>query len=734
MMQCSLNLKPKDEHGMNNKIRVLRLTLYARTSAVIQTLCCDFVMVPRILTMVCLLIFFDVIATSEAKAKDHAPNTSEVTSIYRGPYLQLATENSIVIVWRTNGEIEPVVRYGSEPNKLLHAIRDGAVTCRVSVDVAGESAVPISKANVLFDEPLGFRAHRSPTDPDPSTRPRTYQYEAKISGLSAGKRYYYGVYDDKRLLAGGNKNHCFSTLPTRDTEADLRLWIVGDSGTGGVEQQQVFDAMRSFAKTTRLPDHFLHVGDMAYGDGADEEFQTNFFDVYQPLLLNTVCWPAMGNHEGHTSRGISQFGPYYDAYVLPTAAEAGGAASGTEAYYSFDIGKVHFVCLDSHDLDRSPTGAMAQWLIADLEETKSDWLIAFWHHPPYTKGSHDSDREQQLVEMRTYIMPLLEAAGVDLVLSGHSHIYERSMLIDGAYATPTVAEGVVVDHGDGRPEGDGPYRKSEGLKPHNGTVAIVAGHGGAGVSRKGTMPIMREIIVENGSLILDIENDTLTGTMIDRRGNERDRFQLVKRGVVENKPIKKPWQPKHDPSQITEVLIAWDAGSEGRLPPDWSLIDENAGRMTIEQRSGTPYYQAVINATDGKLIAIYDAYDGAVSECQAYFEFVRSDAPAGLMLGWQDENNYSSFQIDPATQQALFFTTTDGKRRQLTRRKIDVDFKRPLKIELEPVSQIIEVQINDEIEYTINLDRPLVVGHLGIEAEKGAKVHFAGFAIEKASR
>ena len=58
---------------------------------------------------------------------------------------------------------------------------------------------------------------------------------------------------------------------------------------------------------------------------------------------------------------------------------------------------------------------MAQWLKADLEKTSADWLVAYWHHPPYTKGSHDSDKEQQLIEMREYIMPILESGGVDLV-------------------------------------------------------------------------------------------------------------------------------------------------------------------------------------------------------------------------------------------------------------------------------------------------------------------------------
>ena len=100
---------------------------------------------------------------------------------------------------------------------------------------------------------------------------------------------------------------------------------------------------------------------------------------------------------------------------------------------------------------------MAQWLKADLEKTKAEWLIAYFHHPPYTKGSHDSDKEEQLIEMREHIMPILESGGVDIVFTGHSHIYERSMLIDGAYATPTVSEGVILDDGDGNPNGDGPY-------------------------------------------------------------------------------------------------------------------------------------------------------------------------------------------------------------------------------------------------------------------------------------
>jgi hypothetical protein len=172
--------------------------------------------------------------------------------------------------------------------------------------------------------------------------------------------------------------------------------------------------------------------------------------------------------------------------------------SGTEAYYSFDYGNIHFICLDSHDLERKPTGAMAKWLRADLEKAKADWLIAYWHHPPYTKGSHDSDKETDLKEMRQHIMPIIESGGVDVVLTGHSHIYERSMLMDGAYATPTVSENVILDDGDGDPQGDGSYRKSEGINPHQGTVQVVTGHGGAHLGRNGSSPVMKGLSSNTG--------------------------------------------------------------------------------------------------------------------------------------------------------------------------------------------------------------------------------------------
>src|SRR5438552_16877275 len=131
-------------------------------------------------------------------------------------------------------------------------------------------------------------------------------------------------------------------------------------------------------------------------------------------------------------------------FTLPKAAEAGGMASGTEDYYSFDYGNVQFICLDSMTSDRSPSGAMMTWLQNDLASTTLNWIIAYWHHPPYSKGSHNSDTEQQLIEMRQNANPILESHGVDLVLTGHSHSYERSFLLDGHYGTSNTLTSAMI--------------------------------------------------------------------------------------------------------------------------------------------------------------------------------------------------------------------------------------------------------------------------------------------------
>jgi len=326
------------------------------------------------------------------------PQLSINTTVTRGPYLQQGTPDSVVVRWRTATATDSRVRFGNAPGNLTSSVDDATVTT---------------------------------------------EHEVKLIGLAADTTYYYSVGSTSGAFAGNDIEHFFLTPPPVGTVKPTRLWVLGDSGTANGDAQAVADAYKNFTGTIHT-DLWLMLGDNAYNDGTDSQYQAAVFDMYPWMLRKSVLWPTLGNHDGYTADSATQTGPYYDIFTLPTIGEAGGLASGTEAYYSFDYGNIHFICLESYETDRSPEGAMMSWLEEDLTATTQEWIIAFWHHPPYTKGSHDSDTELQLIQMRENALPILEASGVDLVLSGHSHSYERSFLLDGHYGDSTTLTVVLM--------------------------------------------------------------------------------------------------------------------------------------------------------------------------------------------------------------------------------------------------------------------------------------------------
>jgi hypothetical protein len=94
------------------------------------------------------------------------------------------------------------------------------------------------------------------------------------------------------------------------------------------------------------PNLVLQLGDNAYNSGLDNEFQVAVFDMYPTMLRKTPFWSCLGNHETAQATAFVDTYPYFDIYTLPTAGEAGGVASGTEHYYSFNYGNIHFIALD----------------------------------------------------------------------------------------------------------------------------------------------------------------------------------------------------------------------------------------------------------------------------------------------------------------------------------------------------------------------------------------------------
>jgi hypothetical protein len=423
-------------------------------------------------------------------------STTVDAALIRGPYLQLGTPTSIVVRWRTDVAEDSRVRWGTIQGSLTDTKDDATSTTEHSVT---------------------------------------------IDGLTPQTTYFYEVGSTSTALAGDDLDHFFKTSPAKGDAAPTRIWAIGDSGypepgmAGGFIQNgdAVRDAYTAFNGGVASADVFLLLGDNAYTFATDAEYQTDLFEQYPAFLRTTPAWACIGNHEGFVANSITQAGDYYSVFTLPASGEAGGVPSGTESYYSFDHGNIHFVVLDSEDSIEDPaaTETMQDWLEADLASTDADWLIAFWHRPPYSKGFfHDSDVEVNEILMRENMNPILEDYGVDIVLSGHSHHYERSLFIDGHYGLSTeFGPQHIVDGGSGDPMIDNAYEKSgKGMVPHAGAVYVVAGSASEVRTGLGVHPVMQVSLESLGSFVLDIDGETATGTFLDETGTVQDTFEINK--------------------------------------------------------------------------------------------------------------------------------------------------------------------------------------------------------------
>jgi len=472
----------------------------------------------------------------------------------RGPYLQLATADSITIVWRTVGATKPIVRYGAKPDALARL--DDTVVMRTHLNRVADGIV---------------------------------QYETRLTGLEPLTKYYYAVYDGDRRLAGGDAEHFFVTYPRPGQAAPLRFATYGDSHGDNLSIRQNNRMLLELgAKENRPIDLFAHAGDIS-AHGHDLELQRSF-DSWASISRSRVIWMTAGNHEILRFDGPEIVAPYGDAFVNPTQGEAGGAPSRTEAFYSFDYGRVHFISLEPFFSDRSPDGPMAQWLKRDLDKVKAegetDWIIVVSHSAFY--GVHKDNNARLPSEMRRNFMPMLEEAGVDLILSGHWHQYDRSVLFAGCYGPSIAAEGHVLDDGDGDPHGDGAYRKSAGLCPRQGVVQVVAGTGGSILGAvEQVHPFIKKLIVRHGTLVVDIDGDTLLARFISREGEVLDRFGIVKRGQVKPQPVAHP-----KPPPVYSFRRKLPGDRIARIPPAGTLValdgklDEPAwkGALTREFR------------------------------------------------------------------------------------------------------------------------------------------------------
>src|SRR5262245_4133385 len=162
-------------------------------------------------------------------------------SINRGPYLQVGTPTSVVVKWRTDTATNSRVTFGTQPSSLTGTA---------------------------------------------SSSSSTTDQEVTLTGLQPATRYYYAVGDSTTILASGS-DYTFLTPPPAGTAVATRIWAIGDAGTSNSSARAVKDAFKKFTGSTPA-NVWLMLGDNAYTDGSDSQFQSAVFSMYPEILRRTV--------------------------------------------------------------------------------------------------------------------------------------------------------------------------------------------------------------------------------------------------------------------------------------------------------------------------------------------------------------------------------------------------------------------------------------------------------------
>lgn len=483
-------------------------------------------------------------------------------TLSRGPYLQSLTNNSIKIMWRTSDSANSVVRYGNAPSALTNVITDNA---------------------------------------------RVKNHIMKISGLNAKTRYYYSVGHDTTVLAGGNEQHHFTTaINPGDSTTGFKFWVTGDFGGGNNEQIKVRRWFENYLQAN-VVDSWLWLGDNTYTTGTDAEYTRNVFSTdygYDSIFRFLPFYPIPGNHDYGSVNGTDDAnthrGPYFDMVEVFKNGEMGGVPSTMETYYSYDYGNTHFLALNSEMYrilafwDVLPTAIQFKnWLINDLKNSDKKFKVAYWHQPPYSKGSHDSDDfwEVFMIAMREKVVPILEQYGVDLVLCGHSHVYERSYLINKHYGNSGSfnRNTMLIDSSSGNPDSNRTYLKyTYGNNKNKGTVYAVVGNSGKSEAENGKMhPVMHKKYAADkgvGSMILEVKGNELTGTYYKENGEIFDKFRILKQdstsiisGIRNNSSVK---DLKIYPNPFTNSLMVEFETKESK--PSSVTIQNITGQLIVE--------------------------------------------------------------------------------------------------------------------------------------------------------
>ncbi|WP_321474477.1 metallophosphoesterase [uncultured Paludibaculum sp.] len=300
----------------------------------------------------------------------------------------------------------------------------------------------------------------------------------EVTGLAPDTAYPYEVLIDGKRIGGGTVR----TLPER--AATLNFFVIGDYGTGGLDQLQVARTMwtefQRLEAAGKHPRFVITNGDNIYakklfgvptrrGSGSDDaHWESRFFLPYKPLIERIPFYPTLGNHDGNESESTRDLPVYLDNFFFPGNTPA--------RYYTFSVsGLADFFALDttrnvSHD---SPVPGMDtrstqyQWLKKELAASSAPWKIAYGHHPPFTAGPEHPAAYQDLLPF----MNLFRDNRVAAYFCGHEHNFQLSA------AHAEMGKALMVLSGAGgelRAGGVRDHMRSAGIAAWAGTVHFLS--------------------------------------------------------------------------------------------------------------------------------------------------------------------------------------------------------------------------------------------------------------------
>ena len=324
------------------------------------------------------------------------PPLLAATLVHR-PYLQNLGADHVTIVWSARENQSASVQY--------------------STDASYSRSAPVEPVRTFLSSQtdMGFTF---------------YQYRADLTGLSPGTTYSYRV-----IQGGQNVTPESDTPPYRFSTpgpGPVSFLVFGDSGDGSSHQLAV-----TLQLVKENPNFVVHVGDITEESGTYNELTANYFEYYYTLMRRVCFFTIAGNHEY-----ITQYSAPYLALHAPPTDTVPAPDSGR--YYSFDWADIHFVGLDANLLDPYFADAQARmlaWMDNDLAQSQALWKIVFFHQTAYPTFHHIDDPID--IAARALFVPILERHGVQLVLSGHEHNYQRSKPMRGGVPVPAGTSGTV---------------------------------------------------------------------------------------------------------------------------------------------------------------------------------------------------------------------------------------------------------------------------------------------------